>query len=105
MGHTLSLEWQALWKILVYGIILGAGLPALFAVGVRSMAYGEGGEAELHESGVTAAAPKPAGTVIGYLCFAIVLLAVVLGLTYIVASGFGKVLDFNHIYPVIHSKS
>ena len=29
---------SALWKILVFGLIAGAGLPALFAVGLRSLA-------------------------------------------------------------------
>jgi hypothetical protein len=105
MENILSLEWQAVWKILVTGIILGAGLPALFAVGVRSMAYGQGGDAEISESGVTAPAPNSVGTVLGYVCFAIVLLAVVLGLIYIISTGFGKVLSFDHIYPTIHAKS
>ena len=30
---------SALWKILVYGLIAGAGLPALFAVGLRALAW------------------------------------------------------------------
>lgn len=104
MGHTLSLEFQAIWKILVVGIILGSGLPALFAVGIRSMAFGQGGEAEVHASGTAAARPHPIGLAIAYLCFTIVLVAVALGLIYIVATGFGKVLSFDHIYPTIHAK-
>lgn len=32
------IEWSALGKIVVVGLIVGAGLPALFAVGVRSLA-------------------------------------------------------------------
>jgi hypothetical protein len=105
MGKLLSLEYHAIWKILVFGLILGSGLPALFAVGVRSMAYGQGGEAEIHESGVAAPAPHPIGQAVAYLCFAIVLIAVALGITYIVATGFGKVLSFDNIYPTIHAKS
>jgi hypothetical protein len=31
-------EWGALAKIVVVGLVVGAGLPALFAVGVRSLA-------------------------------------------------------------------
>ena len=104
MGHTLSLEFQAIWKILVIGIILGAGLPALFAVGIRSLAYGQGGEAEVHATGTAAAAPHPIGRVLAGLCFAIVLLAVVLGIVFIVASGFGKALSFENIYPTIIDK-
>ena len=32
------IEWGALGKIVVVGLVVGAGLPALFAVGVRSLA-------------------------------------------------------------------
>ena len=104
MGHTLSLELQALWKILVVGLILGAGLPAVFAAGIRAMAYGQGGDAEEHASGAAAASPHPIGRAVGLLCFAVVLAAVALALVYIVASGMGKVLSFDHIYPTITSK-
>jgi hypothetical protein len=104
MGHTLSLEWQAVWKILVVGIILGAGLPALFATGIRSLAFGTGGEAEEHTAGGGLAAPHPIGRAIAYLCFAVVLLIVVLGIVYIVVTGQGKVLNFDHVYPMIQDK-
>jgi hypothetical protein len=106
MGHTLSLELQAIWKILVVGIILGAGLPTVFAAGIRSIAYGQGGDSEVSATGVTAAAaPHPIGRAVGILCFAIVLVAVALALVYLVATGAGKVLSFDHIYPTIHAKS
>jgi hypothetical protein len=104
MKHTLSLEAQAIWKILVIGLILGAGLPALFAAGIRAMAFGQGGEAEVHAAGTAAAAPHPVGRAIAFLCFAIVILAVVLGIVFIVASGFGKALSFDNIYPTIVDK-
>jgi hypothetical protein len=101
--HNLSLALQAAWKVLAVGIVLGAGLPALFAVGIRSMAYGTGGDAEVHDAG-SAPAAHPLGRLIAGLCFLIVLLAVVLGITYIVATGFGKALSFEHIYPTIVAK-
>jgi hypothetical protein len=100
MGHTLSLEFQAIWKVVAVGVLLGAGLPALFAVGIRAMAYGQGGAAEQD----ALATPHPIGRAIGILCFAVVLLAVVLALVYIVATGFGKVLTFDHVFPTIKSK-
>jgi hypothetical protein len=104
MGHTLSLEFQAIWKILVFGILLGAGLPTIFAFGVRSMAYGQGGEAELHETGVAMATPHPIGRVVGTVCFAVVLLAIALALTFLVVTGSGKALSFSHVYPTIVAK-
>jgi hypothetical protein len=104
MGHTLSLEFQAVWKILALGLVLGAGLPTLFAVGIRAMAYGQGGEAETHAAGAAVAGPHPIGRAIGLVCFAIVLLAIVLALVFLVATGFGKALSFEHIYPTIIDK-
>jgi hypothetical protein len=41
---------------------------------------------------------------VGWLCFLIVVLGIVLGITYVVATGFGKTLSFEHIYPTIVSK-
>lgn len=102
--HTLGLALNGAWQVLVAGLVLGAGLPALFALGIRSLAYGAGSEAEVHPGGVTAPTPHPLGTVLGWVLFAIVLLGVALGITYIVASGMGNELSFAHIYPTIVSK-
>jgi len=41
---------------------------------------------------------------VGWILFLIVLAGVVLGITFIVASGFGKALSFEHIYPTIIDK-
>src|SRR2546430_2445999 len=66
-------------------------------------ASGAGGEAEEPAAGMTGPAPHVVGRIIGYLCFAIVLAVAALGITYIVATGFGKALSFEHIYPTIVS--
>ena len=95
---------EGAWKVLAAGLLLGAGLPVLFALGIRSLAHGAGGEAEVHASGVTGPRPHPIGTVVGYTLFAIVVLGVLLGITFIVASGFGKTISFEHIYPSIVDK-
>jgi hypothetical protein len=102
--HNVTLALSGAWRVLLASLILGAGLPALFALGVRSLAYGSGGEAEVHESGVTAPTPRPVGTVVAWILFAVVLLGVILGITFIVASGFGKALSFEHVFPVIVDK-
>ncbi|WP_433088180.1 hypothetical protein ACQP1P_19865 [Dactylosporangium sp. CA-052675] len=104
MSHNLQFALQAAWRVLLAGLILGAGLPTLFALGVRSLAWGAGGDAEVHADGTAAAKANPAGTVLGWVCFVVVLLGVVLGITFIVASGFGKALSFEHIYPTIVDK-
>ncbi len=102
--HTLSMMGEELWKVLLASLVLGAGLPALFAVGIRSLAYGTGGEAEQHAAGVSPA-PHPVGRAVAYLCFALVLLVVALGITLIVATGFGKELSFENLYPTLQDKS
>ncbi|MCG7320304.1 MULTISPECIES: hypothetical protein [Arsenicicoccus] len=100
MLHNLGLLFDAAWKVLAVGLLLGAGLPALFALGIRSMAYGVGGAAEID----TTASPHPVGRALGILCFALVAAAVLLGITIIVASGFGKSVSFEHIFPVLVDK-
>ena len=102
--HNLSFALEGAWKVLLAGVVLGAGLPALFALGIRSLAYGAGGDAEANGPGVPVASPRPIGTVVGYLLFAVVLMGVVLGIAFIAASGFGKALSFAHIYPTIVNK-
>jgi hypothetical protein len=102
--HNVGFALQGAWKVLAAGLILGAGLPLLFALGIRSLAYGAGGEAEVHEAGTTGPKPHALGTAGGYLAFAVVLLGIALGITFVVATGFGKALSFEHIYPTIVDK-
>lgn len=72
---------NALWKILVWGLVLGGGLPALFAVGLRL--WLENGSAP--RSGTTATAPGRAGQAVALLCFAVVLGAIGWGIAVIVS--------------------
>ena len=57
MTDNLQFAVEAAWKVLLVGLVLGAGLPAVFTVGVRSMAWGAGGSAEVD----TAARPNALG--------------------------------------------
>jgi len=102
--HNLSFALEGAWKVLVAGVLLGAGLPALFALGIRSLAYGAGGDAQAHEPGLPVASRQPIGTVVGYLLFAVVLAGVLLGIAFIAAGGFGKALSFAHVYPTLVDK-
>lgn len=99
MMNNLSLALQGGWKVLLAGLILGAGLPTIFAVGIRSLAWGTGGTAE-----VNLAKPHPAGKLVATICFAIVLIGVAVGISIVVASGFGKMVSFEHIYPTFVPK-
>jgi hypothetical protein len=100
-----SLFLQDAWKVLLYSLVLGAGLPVVYALGVRALAIGgpSGG------AGAYADAPvvrrNPVGTVLATVCFLVVLAGVAVGLTYVVASGQGKMLSFDHVYPTLVPKS
>lgn len=86
-------------QILLVGLALGAGLPAIFAMGIRAMAWGVGGDAEVsHER------PHPLGKALAFLAFGIVVAAVAVGITIIVASGFGMSVSFNGIIPSLVKK-
>ncbi|WP_433207671.1 hypothetical protein ACQP1G_22435 [Nocardia sp. CA-107356] len=98
--ETIKLVLESVWKILLVGLVLGAGLPALFAIGVRGLAIGNG-----HESadGVVHK-PNLLGNVLAAVSFLVVIAAIALGITIIVASGFGKMVSFEHIYPTLVEK-
>ncbi|BDD80947.1 hypothetical protein TPB0596_07100 [Tsukamurella pulmonis] len=98
--ETISLALSAVWKVLLVGLILGAGLPALFAVGVRGLAIGNGHETE--DGSVRP--PNPLGNVLAAIAFVIVVAAVLLGIAMIVASGFKYELTFENIYPWFEKK-
>ena len=100
MTDNLHFAVEAAWKVLLVGLILGAGLPAVFAVGVRSLAWGTGGAAEMAMD----SKPHPAGRVLAGVCFLVVLGGIVLGLTIILAAGQGKIVSFDQGYPTIVDK-
>jgi hypothetical protein len=93
-----ELFWQAAWKVVVAGLVLGAGLPAVFALGVRLSAAGAGATSVPVDGG------RGAFRALGLVCFVVVALAVALGITVIVAAGFGKMVSFAHVVPTLVDK-
>jgi hypothetical protein len=98
-----SLFLQDAWKVLLYSLVLGAGLPVVYALGVRALAIGGAGADPA--DGAPAVRRNPVGTALATLCFLVVLAGVAVGLTYVVASGQGKMLSFDHVYPTLVPKS
>ncbi|MFZ0531163.1 MAG: hypothetical protein WAL91_11585 [Propionicimonas sp.] len=101
--EQLSAALEASWRVLGVALVLGAGLPAVFALGIRSLAWGAGGEAEIQGAGA-ASKPHVLGRIIAYLLFAFVVLAVILAVGYIAAHGMGMKITFNGIIPVFTPK-
>lgn len=97
----LELFADAAWKVALTSLLLGAGLPALYALGVRASVVGGAGE---DTSSGSARTGQPASRALAVLCFLLVLAAVAVGLTVIIATGFGKEVSFEHIFPLIVDK-
>jgi hypothetical protein len=69
------IDLSALWKIVVYGLIAGAGLPALFAVGLYSLSRGPKTQTAGADSDVVVGG-NPLGIVIAAVCFLVILAAI-----------------------------
>jgi hypothetical protein len=82
MSSSSWINLDALWKIVVFGLLLGAGLPALFAVGLRAL---NGGTPAASADGSAAVAGGTvAGKAFAILCFAAILAAIGWGIYEIV---------------------
>ncbi len=99
----LSLFFTDIVDVILIGLVLGAGLPALFSVGIASYAWGAGGDAE-RQHGDGPEPSHPVGRAIGVACFGVVLLVIAVGISTIVASGFGYHVDYSHVVPTFVKK-
>ena len=80
----MNLDWGAMaestMKVLVAGLIFGAGLPALFAGGVRLWSDGSG---EVAADGTVVRRRNPALTVAAYVVFAVVVVVIAVAVLWI----------------------
>lgn len=74
-------NYTAVFQIIVAGLIVGAGLPALFAVAVRTNAEGSGVAAG--HDGAAVSARNPLVFAVSWAIFALVALAVIVGVLFI----------------------
>jgi len=70
---------ESIFKVLVVGLILGAGLPAVFAAGLVAFSKGAGGQ----NSDGTVSAGNPALKALGLVMFAFVALVIIAGVLWI----------------------
>ena len=73
---------ESILNVLVVGLILGAGLPALFATGMLAYSHGAGGEEADH----LIHKPNPALKYLGILLFVFVALVIVTAVAWITKS-------------------
>ncbi|MGV9797506.1 hypothetical protein ACWDTP_05540 [Mycobacterium sp. NPDC003449] len=90
---------EAIFKVLVVGLILGAGLPAVFAAGLVAFSNGAGGT---HQDG-TVQAPNPAMKFVGLALFTLVAAVIVIAILWITKSTIIHHFGFNPV-PFIPGK-
>jgi hypothetical protein len=67
----------ALWKVVVFGLLAGAGLPALFAVGLYSLTRGPKAQAAgADPDSESIVGGSVAGLIAAALCFLVILAAI-----------------------------
>lgn len=74
-------NYTAVFQILVAGLIVGAGLPALFAIAVRMNAEGSGVAAG--HGGAALSQRNPVVVALSWTIFALVLIFVIVGVLFI----------------------
>jgi len=84
---------ESILKVLAVGLVLGAGLPAIFAVGLVAFSNGAGGT---HEDG-TVVAPNGGLKALGLLLFAIVAAVIVIAILWITKSTIEHHFGFNPV--------
>jgi hypothetical protein len=84
---------EAIFKVLAIGLVLGAGLPAIFALGLVAYSKGSGDT----ETGGAAVAPNPALKTLGLLLFAVVSAVIVIAILYITKTTIIHHFGFNPV--------
>ena len=79
-------NYTAVLQIMIAGLIVGAGLPALFSLGVRLNAEGVG----VAEHGGNLSRRNPVLIALSWVVFALVLAAVIIGVLFIASDFIGQ---------------
>jgi hypothetical protein len=100
--NTLKLLLEGAGEVLVAGIVFGAGLPVVYALALRVLTLGAtsyaGPDGDIHST------PRMSSRLFSGVLIAVVVAGVLLGLMIIVATGFGKEVTFDTIYPTLTDK-
>ena len=71
--------FESIFKVLIVGLVLGAGLPAVFATGMLAYSFGAGGEEADH----LMHKPNPALKIIGIVLFLFVSFVIITAVAWI----------------------
>jgi hypothetical protein len=100
--------WHEVWKVLLWSLVLGAGLPVVYALGIRGLAIGttsDDSAVQGQTSQTEGVGRNPLGVALAAVCFLVVVAGVAVALAYIIAAGHGEQLSFSHGYPTFVPKS
>ena len=100
--RSLELALLGAGKVLLAGVVFGAGLPVVYALAMRSLTLGA--TSVVDDDGRTRYQHTALGRALAGLLVVVVIGGVVLGLVMIVASGFGKTVTFSTIIPTVVDK-
>lgn len=85
------IEWGALGQVVLVGLLVGAGVPALFALGLRLLTLpvraGVVQAGGTHDGDAPGARPGLVRRLGGYLCLALCVAAIATGLAFLVSGG------------------
>ena len=79
----LTAALRALWQVLVVGILLGAGLPAMFAFGIRILNTNRTVVVAVNASNRASSKPSHVAIAAASICFGLCILAVLFGIAVI----------------------
>ena len=100
--RSIELALAGGWKVLYTGILFGAGMPIIYSLAMRALVLGS--TTGVDDQGKPTTRLSPAGKALAALLLAVIALAVILGITIIAASGFGKIVVFDGGLPSITDK-
>ncbi len=86
--HTFAVSVEAYWRIVVVAFLFGAGLPLIFAFGIRFWSA---------DDGTLVGERNSATRVAAYLCFGLVAVAVAVGLLFIARDFIGHQLGISFL--------
>lgn len=97
--NPVTLVLEGAGAVLLAGLVFGAGLPVIYAVALRVLTIG----ATVHTDpdGTVHSTPRISSRLFSGLLIAVVVGGIILGLMLIVATGLGKEVSFENIYPTI----
>ncbi|MFP7364817.1 hypothetical protein SFC07_03405 [Corynebacterium callunae] len=86
---NLATLFGSLVNVTLVGILLGAGLPALFALGVRFA------HAPVAADGTTTGSASAFGKIAASICFAIIIIAIIAGILWVTKATIYQYMGFD----------